>query len=187
MQDDRNSGTAGGGTGSGLGSTGGGLGSTGGSTGSTTGSMGGGLGGSTAGGSTGASTGSTGGGLAGSTAGGSTGGGTGTMAGGTNRVGGMEELQQRADNLMDQAAEQLENVAEKVDSVAGLIPKKGLGERANTYGHTAADTLESVARFLRDNDVTTLQRELGGLVANRPLGMLLLAVGAGFVAGKALR
>ncbi|WP_420127181.1 hypothetical protein [Longimicrobium sp.] len=148
MQDERNLGTAGGGstggTGSGLGSTGSGL-----------------------SGSTGT-------------------GGTDTLAG-ANRVGGLEELQERADNLMDQAADQLETVAEKVDSVAGLIPKKGLGERANTYGHTAADTLESVARFLRDNDVNTLQRELGGLVSTRPLSMLLLAVGAGFVAGKALR
>src|SRR5688572_15033646 len=158
MQEDRNYGTAGGGTtggtGSGLGSTasGGGLGSTGGSTAGTTGGTG----------------------------------GTDTLAG-ANRVGGLEELQERADNLMDQAAEQLETVAEKVDSVAGLIPKKGLGERANTYGHTAADTLESVARFLRGNDVSTLQHELGGLVATRPLSMLLLAVGAGFVAGKALR
>ena len=122
-----------------------------------------------------------------------TGGSTGTSTGGTDtlsgasRVGGLDELQERADNLMDQAAEPLETVAEKVDSVAGLIPKKGLGERANTYGHTAADTLESVAHFLRDNDVSTLQRELGGLVSSRPLSMLLLAVGAGFVAGKALR
>ena len=160
MQDERNSGTAGGGAGSGLGSTGSGL------SGSTSG------------------TGSTGG-----TGTGSTGGGTGTMAGDTttNRVGGLDELQERADNLMDQAAEQLENVAEKVDSVAGLIPKKGIGERANSYGHTAADTLESIARYLRDNDVNSLQRELGGLVATRPLSMLLLAVGAGFVAGKVLR
>lgn len=163
MQDERNFGTAGGGstggTGSGLGSTGSGLsGSTGGATG--TGGMG----------------------ATGGTATESE-----TLAGGTNRVGGLEELQERADNLMDKAAEQLENVAEKVDSVAGLIPKKGVGERANTYGHTAADTLESIARYLRDNDVSTLQRELGGLVANRPLSMLLLAVGAGFVAGKALR
>lgn len=162
MQDERNFGTAGGGstggTGSGLGSTGSGLsGSTGSSAGSGLGSTG------------GTATESE------------------TLAGGTNRVGGLEELQERADNLMDRAAEQLENVAEKVDSVAGLIPKKGVGERANTYGHTAADTLESVARYLRDNDVSTLQRELGGLVANRPLSMLLLAVGAGFVAGKALR
>lgn len=163
MQEDRNYGTAGGGT---TGGTGSGLGST----------------GSGVSGSTGTGSGS---GL-GSTAGTGTGG-TETLAGGSNRVGGLDELQERADNLMDQAAEQLETVAEKVDSVAGLIPKKGLGERANTYGHTAADTLESVARFLRDNDVSTLQRELGGLVANRPLSMLLLAVGAGFVAGKALR
>lgn len=167
MQDERNYGTAGGGTtggtGSGLGSTGTGLS---GSTGTATGSGLGSTGGSTAGTGTG---------------------GTETLAGGTNRVGGLDELQERADNLMDQAAEQLETVAEKVDSVAGLIPKKGLGERANTYGHTAADTLESIARFLRDNDVSTLQRELGGLVATRPLSMLLLAVGAGFVAGKALR
>lgn len=155
MQDERNVGTAGGGTtggtGSGLGSTGTGLSGSAG-TGSTTG----------------------------------TGTGTETLAGG-NRVGGLDELQERVDNVMDQAAEQLENVAEKVDSVAGLIPKKGLGERANSYGHTAADTLESIARYLRDNDATTLQRELGGLVASRPLTMLLLAVGAGFVAGKTLR
>jgi len=109
------------------------------------------------------------------------------MAGGTNRVGGLDELADRTDSLMDQAAEQLETVAEKVDSVAGLIPKKGLGEKANSYGHTAADTLESIARYLRDNDSTSLQRELGGLVATRPLSMLLLAVGAGFVAGKVLR
>lgn len=157
MQEERNYGTAGGGT---TGGTGSGLGST-----------GTGLSGSTG---TGSGLGST------------TAGGTDTLSG-ASRVGGLDELQERADNLMDQAAEQLETVAEKVDSVAGLIPKKGLGERANTYGHTAADTLESIARFLRDNDVSTLQRELGGLVATRPLSMLLLAVGAGFVAGKALR
>ncbi|MBW3569802.1 MAG: hypothetical protein KY467_01735 [Gemmatimonadetes bacterium] len=163
MQDERNSGTAGGastgGTGSGLGSTGSGL----------SGSTGGGSGSGSTGGAAG------------------TAGGTGTLAGGGNRVGGLEELQERADHLMGQAAEQLENVAEKVDSVAGLIPKKGVGQRANSAGHTAADTLESIARFLRDNDVNSLQRELGGLVATRPLSMLLLAVGAGFVAGKALR
>ncbi|HEX2210831.1 MAG TPA: hypothetical protein VHG93_24320 [Longimicrobium sp.] len=167
MQDERNSGTAGGGT---TGGTGSGLGST----------------GSSLSGSTGTGTG-TGSGLGTTGTGTGTGGtGTETLAGG-NRVGGLDELQDRVDTVMDQAAEQLETVAEKVDSVAGLIPKKGVGERANSYGHTAADTLESIARYLRDNDATTLQRELGGLVATRPLSMLLLAVGVGFVAGKALR
>jgi len=163
MQDERNFGTAGGstgGTGSGLGSSASGLS---GSTGGTTSGMGGGsTGGLGATGGTGTS---------------GTGGGTATL----------DDLKERADGLMDQAAEKLEEVAEKVDSVAGLIPKKGVGAQANSYGHTAADTLESVARWLRDNDTATLQRELGGLVANRPLSMLLLAVGAGFVAGKVLR
>ncbi|HEX6042646.1 hypothetical protein [Longimicrobium sp.] len=162
MQDERNFGTAGsgtGGTGSGLGSSASGFsGSTGGST------SGMGTGSTSSMGATG-STGST------------SGGGTATL----------DELKQRADGLMDTAAEKLEEVAEKVDSVAGLIPKKGVGGQANAYGHTAADTLESVARWLRDNDTATLQRELGGLVANRPLSMVLLAVGAGFVAGKVLR
>jgi hypothetical protein len=119
------------------------------------------------------------GGLGGSSSGG--GGGTATLAGG------LDQLKDRADDMMDQAAEKLEEVAEKVDSVAGLIPKKGIGAQANNYGHTAADTLETVSRWLRDNDTATLQRELGGLVANRPLSMMLLAVGAGFVAGKVLR
>jgi hypothetical protein len=163
MQDDRNfGGGSTGGTGSGLGSTGSGL------SGSTSG-----LSGSTGGlGSTGGTSAST---------SGLSGGGTATVADG------LDHLKGRADDMMDQAAERLEQVAERVESVAGLIPKKGVGQQANAYGHTAADTLESVARWLRDNDTATLQRELGGLVANRPLSMALLAVAAGFVAGKVLR
>lgn len=157
MQDERNYGTAGGGTGgtgSGLGSSASGVS---GSTGGSTGGMG----------------------------GGSSAGGTST---GGNRVGGnIDELKQRADSMLNQAAGKLEDVAEKVDAAAGLIPNKGVGQQANSYGHTAADTLESVARWMRDNDTETLQRELGGLVASRPLSMMLLAVGAGFVAGKVLR
>lgn len=148
----------------------------------------------TAGGSTGGTgsgLGSSASGLSGST-GGSTGsgmrGGLGNSGGGTaTAAGGLDQLKDRADDMMDQAAERLEEVAGKVESVAGLIPKKGIGAQANNYGHTAADTLETVARWLRDNDTGTLQRELGGLVSNRPLSMMLLAVGAGFVAGKVLR
>jgi hypothetical protein len=141
-------------------------------------------------GATGGSTGGTGSGLGstGSGLSGTSGGSTSGLSGGTATVsGGMDQLRDRADNMMYQAAERLEEVAERVESVAGLIPKKGIGEQANNYGHTAADTLETVARWLRDNDTATLQRELGGLVANRPLSMMLLAVGAGFVAGKVLR
>jgi hypothetical protein len=145
-------------------------------------------GGSTGG--TGSGLGSSASGLSGSTGGttSSVGGSTGASSAGTATLaGGLDQLKERADGMMDQAAERLETVAEKVESAAGLIPKKGIGEQAGQYGHTAADTLDSIARWLRDNDTATLQRELGGLVANRPLSMMLLAVGAGFVAGKVLR
>ena len=157
MQDDRNYGTPGGG----AGGAGGGPGSTGGRPSGTSTGSGAGMGGGTAGASGGTATG--------------------------NRLGGVEQLQERADGMMEGAAERLEHVADRIDTVAEMIPKKGVGQKANDYGHTAADTLESVARWLRDNDTATLQRELGGLVANRPLSMLLLAVGVGYVTGKVLR
>ncbi|HEU0301188.1 MAG TPA: hypothetical protein VFR37_17110 [Longimicrobium sp.] len=179
MQDEQNfgagSGGTTGGTGSGLGSTGSGLsGSTGGSTG---------LGGSTSS-------------LGGTTTGGTTTGSTteATTSTSTSRLGGMGELKEtlsgletRADEVREQAAERLETAAERLGEIADRVPQKGVGNRAGAMGHSAADTLESVARFLRDNDVASLQRDLGGLVSQRPLSMLLLAVGAGFVAGKVLR
>jgi hypothetical protein len=100
---------------------------------------------------------------------------------------GMEDLQERADRAMDEAAERLAGAAERLDRLAERIPQKGVGTRAGHLGHSTADTLESVARFLRDNDVAGLQRDFGRLVSGRPLSMLLLAVAAGFVTGKVLR
>ena len=51
----------------------------------------------------------------------------------------------------------------------------------------AADTLESVARFLRDNDVNTLQSDLGRIVSQHPLQAIVAAVGAGYIVGKLIR
>lgn len=118
--------------------------------------------------------------------------GSGTSAGmgstgSTGGATGVNELEERADRAMNEAAETLQSAAERLDRLADRIPQKGVGNRAGAVGHSAADTLETVARFLRDNDVAGLQRDLGGLVSGRPLSMLLLAVGAGFAAGKLLR
>lgn len=100
---------------------------------------------------------------------------------------GMDELEERADRAMSEAAETLQSAADRLDRLADRIPQKGVGNRAGAVGHSAADTMETVARFLRDNDVAGLQRDLGRLMSGRPLSMLLVAVGAGFVAGKLLR
>jgi hypothetical protein len=101
--------------------------------------------------------------------------------------GGAENLEQRADEAMNDAAETLQAAADRLEGIAERIPRKGIGVRAGAAGESTADTLESIARFLRDNDAAGLQRDLGRLVSGRPLSMLLLAVGAGFVAGKVLR
>jgi ElaB/YqjD/DUF883 family membrane-anchored ribosome-binding protein len=122
-------------------------------------------------------------------------GGSGGTATGTSRLGStgggladtLQELQGRADGLMDDAADQLEDVAERIDSLADRVPNKGLGAKAQGVASGAADTLESVARFLRDNDVNTLQRDLGRIVSDHPLQALVAAVGAGFIVGKLIR
>lgn len=122
-------------------------------------------------------------------------GGGGTGAGGTAATGargggtrsGVENLERRADEAMNEAAETLQAAADRLEGLAERIPRKGIGARAGAAGESTADTLESIARFLRDNDAAGLQRDLGRLVSGRPLSMLLLAVGAGFVAGKVLR
>ena len=88
---------------------------------------------------------------------------------------------------MDEAAEQLEDVAERIDSLAERVPNKGLGAKAQGMASGAADTLESVARFLRDNDVNTLQSDLGRIVSQHPLQALVAAVGAGYIVGKLIR
>jgi hypothetical protein len=119
----------------------------------------------------------------------------GTSTGTTNRLGGsgggladtLQDLQERADDLMDQAADQLDGVAQRIDELADRAPESGLAARAGGLASGAADTLESVARFLRDNDVDTLQSDLGRIVSRHPVQAVLAAIGAGFVVGKILR
>ncbi|HYJ78664.1 MAG TPA: hypothetical protein VEW03_03605 [Longimicrobiaceae bacterium] len=99
----------------------------------------------------------------------------------------LQELQGRADQLMDDAAERLETAALKIDELAERVPQRGVGLKAGNLAAGVADGLEAVARYLRDNDMRTLQLEVGRIASERPLGTVLLAVGAGYVAGKVLR
>ena len=96
-------------------------------------------------------------------------------------------MSERADDMLDQAAERLEQVAEQIDNMADRVPNRGVGARAGTIGHSAADAIEALARFFRDNDVETLESDLGKIVAARPVTTLAAAVVAGFVVGKVLR
>lgn len=99
-----------------------------------------------------------------------------------------DQLEDRADDMLSRAAEGLDTAADRLDDFAER--QRGQSGARNRVGRMAqgtADTLESTARYLRDNDVEGLQHDLERQVRNNPLQMLLIAIAAGWVVGKILR
>lgn len=100
-----------------------------------------------------------------------------------------DRAESRINEGMQQAAERLETAAERIDRLAGerLDDTSGLRARAGDLAHTTADTMESVARYLRENDAEALRSDLSRQVRENPLQTLMIGVAAGWVAGKILR
>lgn len=90
---------------------------------------------------------------------------------------------------MQQAADRLETAAERLDRLADerIDGPSGTRARAGDLAHSAADTMESVARYLRDNDAQGLRSDLERQVREKPVQTLLVGVAAGWIAGKILR
>ena len=99
------------------------------------------------------------------------------------------EASERANEQMNRAAGGLENAARKLDELADRQTAGATGAKAKAgdMAHGAADSMESLARYLRDNDVEGLQRDLEQQVRENPLRTLLIGVAAGWVVGKILR
>lgn len=111
-------------------------------------------------------------------------------AGGAGPTGGrLDEIRTQAERGMKQAADRLDTLAQRIDSTADqrLAGAGGARGRAGDLAHGLADTLESVAGYLRENDVGGLQRDLERQVRERPIQTLLIGVAAGWVVGKILR
>lgn len=99
------------------------------------------------------------------------------------------KVEDRVDEGMQRAAAGLEDAAKRLHSKAGFDAPGSDDARAKAgrAAHSTADTMESVARYLRDNDTAGLQRDLERQVRDNPLQTLLVAVAAGWVVGKILR
>jgi ElaB/YqjD/DUF883 family membrane-anchored ribosome-binding protein len=104
-----------------------------------------------------------------------------------NRVTG--RIEDRANELKDRAAGSLEDTAQRIDDLADrhLDGGQGVRAQAGNLAHSTADTFESAARYLRSNDMGALQSDLERQVRRHPMQTLLVAVAAGWVAGKILR
>ena len=100
-----------------------------------------------------------------------------------------ERAETRINEGMQQAADRLETAAERLDRLAEerIDGESGARTKAGDLAHSAADTMESVARYLRDNDAQGLRSDLERQVREKPVQTLLVGVAAGWVAGKILR
>jgi hypothetical protein len=77
------------------------------------------------------------------------------------------------------AAEHLDDLAEeRFGDVEGPLA------RAGDVAHGVAGRMDSVAEYLRANDVDSVRRGLERRVREKPLQSVLIAVAAGWLAGK---
>lgn len=101
----------------------------------------------------------------------------------------MSTAESRVNQAMDRAADRLGSAATRLDSEIDRRTEGATGGRARAgeMGHSVAETLDAVSRYLRENDAQGLRRDLERQVRERPLQTLLIAVAAGWVTGKILR
>jgi hypothetical protein len=99
-----------------------------------------------------------------------------------------ERVEGRINEGLHAAADRLETAASQLDELADeRLSGTGAKARAGDMAHSVADSMESVASYLRDNDLESLQSDLERQVRQRPLQTLFVAVAAGWLAGKILR
>lgn len=100
-----------------------------------------------------------------------------------------DRAETRINEGMQQAADTLETAADRLDRLASerIAGDSGARARAGDLAHSAADTMESVARYLRKNDAQGLRSELEQQVREKPVQTLLVGVAAGWIVGKVLR
>jgi hypothetical protein len=105
----------------------------------------------------------------------------------------MGTVQQKADELGDQAATKAdagkEKAASGLDSIASTLREKGqsMGEgQIGSMATMAADKIETGAEMLRSKDTDQMVDDLEALIRRRPVESLLVAVGAGYLLSRAL-
>ena len=96
---------------------------------------------------------------------------------------------ERIEKGMREIAERIQIAAEHLDDLASdrLDGAEGPLGRAGTVAHDVAARMESVAEYLYTNDVHGVRRSVERQVRAKPLQSVLVALAAGWLAGKILR
>lgn len=91
------------------------------------------------------------------------------------------QAKDKIDQSRPAAASSLENAASAIHQKATDLPG---GERVAGIAHSAADTLTSTARYVRQHDVNGMMSDVTSFVKRNPGPSLIAAVVAGFMVGR---
>ena len=96
---------------------------------------------------------------------------------------------ERINQGMRDMADQIQMAAERLDELADerLGDAPGPLARAGEVARGVADRMDSVAEYLRNNEVDDVRHGLERQVSEKPLQSILVAVAAGWLVGKVLR
>ncbi len=90
----------------------------------------------------------------------------------------------KIDEKRGPAADALEGAASTIHEKAESLPG---GETVRGVAHSAADTLESTAGYIRQHDVKAMLSDMEDIVKRNPGPSLLIAATIGFLIGRAFR
>jgi ElaB/YqjD/DUF883 family membrane-anchored ribosome-binding protein len=91
---------------------------------------------------------------------------------------------QSIDAQRDTVAGSLDTVATNLRDRAEQIPG---GARTTQMAQTAADRIEHASTYLREHEVSDIMTDVEAFVRTHPTQSLLIALGAGFLLGRAVR
>jgi len=100
-----------------------------------------------------------------------------------------EKSKELGRTAMNKIEESRTSVASSLHSAATTLHQKADSsvQAAGSVAHSAADKLEAVAGYMRDNDTKQMMADVEEVVKKNPGRSLLVAVAVGFLAGRALR
>ena len=96
---------------------------------------------------------------------------------------------ERINEAMFDMADRVQMVADRLGEVAGerFDDADGAAGRAGALVHGVVERLDGIAEYLRTNDVDSVRDGIERQVRDKPIHSVLLAVAAGWLAGKIIR
>jgi hypothetical protein len=111
----------------------------------------------------------------------------------------MEKAKGKANEMADKAEKTASNVKDKADSATGSVGSgmKTMGEKVEEYGpkegmlgkatSKVSEGLKQSGEYLEEKGLSGMAGDVGEMIKRNPIPSLLLALGIGYLVGRALR